>query len=326
MVKQFKIATFNLENLDDKDQTQFDERKKVLQPMIERINADILFLQEVHSPQALDKLIEGTIYKTENFHKSITVSSSGNPYTKRNLVTLSRFDIKSTHQYRNSKVNYPKWQKITSIPEETAAKSIWWERPILHSKIKLAGNKILHAINLHLKSKNPTKIKGQQDEQKYYLWNSHEGWAEGYFLSAVKRVGQALEVRKLVAELLDPDPLGTLIAIGGDFNAEIGSVPFKTIVGSVKDTNNPGLRSTLMIPCELNVPPDQRYSHLYYGEKAMLDHVVVSNALFPHWDRTEIYNELLPDESVAYATDIKFPESDHAPVIATFNLPENWLP
>jgi len=326
MVKQFRIATFNLENLDDKDPEQFDERKKVLQPMIERINADILFLQEVNKPQALDKLIEGTIYKTENFSQSITVSSSGNPYPTRNLVTLSRFNIEETHQYRNTKVNYPKWQKVTSIPEETEAKTMWWERPILHSVIKLAGNKKLHAINLHLKSKNPTYVRGQRDENKYYLWYSHEGWAEGYFLSAVKRVGQALEVRKVLAELLSSNPLETLIAVGGDFNAEIGSVPFKTIVGSVTDTNNPDLRSTLMIPCELNVPPDRRYSHLYYGEKAMLDHVVVSNALFPYWDRTEIYNEMLPDESVAYATDIKFPESDHAPVIAMFNLPENWLP
>lgn len=326
MAKQLRIATFNLENLDDDDQTTFEVRKKVLQPMLTRMNADVLFLQEINSIDALDNLIEGTIYETGNFDKSITKTNSGNPYSKRNLVTLSRYNIVSTLQYRNDKVPYPKWQKVTSIPPETDPKSIWWERPVLHSIIELSGDKKLHAINLHLKSKNPTKVKGQVDDQKYYLWYSHEGWAEGYFLSAIKRLGQALEVRKVIGELLNSDPLGTLIAIGGDFNAEIGSVPFKTIVGSITDTNNPELRSTLMIPCELNVPSDRRYSHLYYGEKTMLDHVMVSHCLFPYWEGTEIYNELLPDESVAYATDIKFPESDHAPVIATFNLPDTWLP
>jgi exonuclease III len=34
----------------------------------------------------------------------------------------------------------------------------------------------------------------------------------------------------------------------------------------------------------------------------------------------EIHNELLHDESAAFAIDRKFPESDHAPVVATFNF------
>ena len=326
MTKEFRIATFNLENLDDSDQKQFDERKKLLQPMIERINADVLFLQEVNTLQALDKLIEGTVYKLQNFHKEYTVSTSGDPYGTRNLVTLSRYPIKYKYQYLHNLVSKPTWRKVTSVPPETTAKEITWERPILHCEIELAGNRILHAINLHLKSKNPVSIKGQQDEQKYYVWKSHEGWAEGYFLSAVKRVGQALETRKLIEQILKPNPLGTLIAVGGDFNAEIGSVPFKTIVGSVKDTNNPELRPTVMIPCEYNVPSEQRFSLLYHGEGAMIDHVMVSNALYQYWVGTEIFNELLPDESIAFASDIKFPESDHAPVVASFNLPENWLP
>lgn len=37
-----------------------------------------------------------------------------------------------------------------------------------------------------------------------------------------------------------------LIVIGGDFNADADSVPFKTIVGSVEETNNPELRPTVM--------------------------------------------------------------------------------
>ena len=32
--------------------------------------------------------------------------------------------------------------------------------------------------------------------------------------------------------------------------------------------------------------------------------------------RTEIHNELRHDESVAFGSDVKFPESDHAPVVA----------
>ena len=321
--KDFIIATFNLENLDDKDQKQFEERKKVLQPMIERINADLLFLQEVNKLQALDELIEGTVY--QKYNEEHTLTKGGFPYATRNLVTLSRYPIKDRNQYHHNLVSKPMWRKATSVPPEPTAKEITWERPILHCEIKLAGNRVLHAINLHLKSKNPTSIKGQQDDEKYYVWKSHEGWAEGYFLSSVKRVGQALETRKLIQQLLKPNPLGTLIVVGGDFNAEIGSVPFKTIVGSVKDTNNPDLRPSVMVPCEYNIPREQRFSLLYHGEGAMLDHITVSNALYPHWVRTDIFNELLPDKSVAFTSDIEFPESDHAPVIAIFKFPKNWL-
>lgn len=320
---EFRIATFNLENLDDEDSEQFDRRKKVLKPMLERITADLLFLQEVNTLQALDELIEGTAY--QDHHILNTVSTSGTAYAKRNLVILSRYPIAEKHQYHHNLVANPMWRKATSKPEETTAKEIRWERPILHCEIELAENRILHAINVHLKSKNPTSIEGQQDEDKYWLWLSHEGWAEGYFLSSVKRVGQALEMRILVEKLLKPNPFETLIAVGGDFNADIGSVPFKTVVGSVKDTSNPDLRSTVMIPCEYDVPPEQRFSLLYHGEGAMLDHILVSNALYPYWIGTDIFNELLPDESIAFASEIKFPESDHAPVVAKFNLPENWL-
>jgi hypothetical protein len=37
-------------------------------------------------------------------------------------------------------------------------------------------------------------------------------------------------------------------------------------------------------------------------------------------EHTEIHNEYLPDESGAFCTDVKFPESDHAPVVAQFTL------
>jgi exonuclease III len=53
----------------------------------------------------------------------------------------------------------------------------------------------------------------------------------------------------------------------------------------------------------------------------MLDHLLASRGLFTFYQGTEIHNELLHDESVAFAIDTKFPESDHAPVVAAFDLP-----
>ncbi|NYT08023.1 MAG: endonuclease [Methanomicrobiales archaeon] len=324
MTTPFRIGTFNLENLDDENPAQLQKRIDVLRPMIERIRADLLFLQEVNSLPALEELLDGTLYQQEQFAIATTRTTAGEPYKKRNLVTVSRHPIAAVHQYRHSLVSPPMWRKVTSVPPETEAKQITWERPVLHCEVSLGGSRILHAINIHLKSKNPRDIPGQK--RSMYVWKSHEGWAEGSFLSSVARVGQALEVRRLLEQIFSPDPRSAVIAVGGDFNADIDSVPFKVIVGSIEDTNNPDLRSTALIPCEFHIPKEHRFSLIHRGKGDMLDHVAVSGCLYPFWRGTDIFNELLPDESIAFATDVTYPESDHAPVIATFDLPDDWLP
>lgn len=73
-----------------------------------------------------------------------------------------------------------------------------------------------------------------------------------------------------------------------------------------------------MVPREYDVSPDQRYSLIHHGKGEMLDHIIVSQALYPSWIGTDIYNEILQDQSIAFANKAKFPESDHAPVVAKF--------
>lgn len=318
--KDFIIGTFNLENLDDSSDL-WPMRRNVLRSTLLRMNTSLLFLQEVTSLSALDDLVKGTVY--EEYERAYTTKPDGAPYARRNLVILSRYQIQEKHQYFHEFTPAPMWRMTTAQPPIPEAQRVEWERPILHCEIALAGNRILHAINLHLKSKNPTDITGQKSGP--YTWLTHEGWAEGYFLSSVKRVGQALEARRLLEKLFKQD-FQAFIVVSGDFNADAGDVPFKTIVGSVEDTNNPELRSTVMVPCEYNVSQDQRYSLIYHGRGEMIDHIIVSQALYPYWVETAVFNELLPDKSVAFATTEKFPESDHAPVVARFNLPKDWLP
>jgi hypothetical protein len=48
----------------------------------------------------------------------------------------------------------------------------------------------------------------------------------------------------------------------------------------------------------------------------------MSRSLLGHYRNSEVHNELLHDESIAFATDVKYPESDHAPVVAEFELPD----
>jgi predicted extracellular nuclease len=182
----------------------------------------------------------------------------------------------------------------------------------------LGSGRILHIINLHLKSKIPSDIPGQKLDS--FTWKTVSAWAEGSFISSMKRVGQALQVRLLVDRIFNNLGDDSLIALCGDFNAEADEVPIKTVCGHVEETGNPDHSPRVMVPCENNIPESARYSLLHLGKGQMLDHIIVSRALLRFFLGAEIHNEALPDESGAFRQDIKFPDSDHAPVIAEFGL------
>jgi endonuclease/exonuclease/phosphatase family metal-dependent hydrolase len=212
------------------------------------------------------------------------------------------------------------YRKVTAMPEEPEAKSLGWERPILHARIDVPGLGLLHVINLHLKSRLPSNVPGQRHPQKGYLWLSAAGWAEGYFMSSIKRVGQALETRLLLDTLFDGEPEARIL-VCGDFNAEPGEVPVEAIAGRVENTGNEALRSRVLIPTSAGIAASVRYSHLHEGQGNLLDHMLFSQALLPYFRSARIHNENLHDESLPFAFDTKFPGSDHSAFLAEFELP-----
>jgi predicted extracellular nuclease len=189
---------------------------------------------------------------------------------------------------------------------------------MLYTQIDIGSGRMLHLVNLHLKSKLATSIPGRKIDN--FTWQTVSAWAEGSFISSMKRVGQALQARLLIDNIFETHGLGSLIAIAGDFNAEAEEVSFKAICGPVEETGNPAHAARVMIPCENNIPDSARYSLFHLGRGQMLDHIVVSRPLLRHFRGVEIHNEALPDESGAFRDDTKFPESDHAPVVAEFDL------
>ncbi|MHC1754044.1 MAG: endonuclease/exonuclease/phosphatase family protein [Methanosarcina sp.] len=326
-----RIATFNLENLDNKpgQKPTLEERIKVMRPQLQRINADILCLQEVNGQEeagnprrllALDAFLKDTQYAS--FNKVSTMDEGGSQvYRERNLVIISRYEILEHQQYKHRFAPAPLYRTVTEVTSgggEQAAKEITWERPILHARIKI-GERILNVINLHLKSKLPTDIQGQKLDN--FTWKTSSGWAEGFFLSSMKRVGQALETRMLIDKLFD-EAENAWIVVCGDFNADFDDVPVEAIRGRVENTGNGELAKRIMLPCEMSIPESARFSLYHQGKGNMLDHLLVCRNMLAYYKGSEVHNELLHDESIAFATDIKFPESDHAPVIAEFEIPD----
>jgi exonuclease III len=325
MPTSLRIATFNLENLDDipGQKPTLAERIEIMRPQLRRLRADLLCLQEVNGQEqtgqprrllALDRLLEGTPY--EDYFRVSTLTTTNQVFDERNLVILSRFEIVERRQIKHDLAPAPRYQKVTASPAETEAKEVTWERPLLYARIDIGMQRTLHVIDLHLKSRIPSNIPGQVQND---VWRNASAWAEGSFISAMKRVGQALEVRMLIDSLFDADE-NAMIVVCGDFNADYTEESIEGICGAVESTDNPNLIKRVLVACENTVPEPSRYSLIHQGRGVMLDHLLASRDLLAHYRGTEIHNEILHDESVAFATDRKFPESDHAPVIAHFEL------
>lgn len=330
-----RLATFNLENLDDvpgKKPTLAD-RIRVMRPQLARLNADILCLQEVNGQEqpgkprsllALDQLVAGT--PLAGFNRVHTKTAGGEVFDVRNIAVLSRFPfIDAPEQILHKYTPRPKYQRVTAKPADTGANDITWERPILKVKIDLGAGRVLHLLNVHMKSKIPTAIPGQTFQRgQVKVFHSASAWAEGLFISALKRVGQAMEARIVIDKIFDQaeaDGTEALIAMCGDFNDDNHETSVKAIRAPIEEIGNEALLNRIMIPCENNVPGPARYSLLHLGEGTMIDHVLVSRGMLTFFRGTEIHNETLPDESGAFRTDSQFPESDHAPVVAKFELP-----
>ncbi len=143
------------------------------------------------------------------------------------------------------------------------------------------------------------------------------GWAEGFFVAAVKRAGQALEVRLFVETLFDEDP-AALIVVCGDFNAAAHETPLRTIRGDEEDAGNPHLSIRTLVAVERTLADSRRFSVVHHGRPQMLDHILVSRPLLAWYRGVEIHNEALGDELVTAHAVRGSPESFHAPLVAEF--------
>ncbi|MFE2474870.1 endonuclease/exonuclease/phosphatase family protein [Streptomyces sp. NPDC059389] len=329
---QIRISTFNLENFDETpphELPQLEDRIELMKPQIRRLRADIACFQEVHGQErpgqprallALKELLVGT--NLDGAELVSTKPADDAVYDLRNLVIATHLPVVKHEQLKNDLVAEPRYQRLTANPPDPQPIPIGIERPILHAQIDTdhaAPGRLLHVITVHLKSKIPSDIPGQVSDPKKGIWRSADAWAEGSFLSSMKRMSQAVEVRRLVDLILHDDPDARII-VTGDFNAEPDEVPVLAICGNVEDTNNGELAPKVLVPIERTIPSDARYTLFHHGRGQMLDHMLVTRNLLAHYRGSEIHNELLHDDSLAYATDDKFPESDHAPVVATFEF------
>jgi endonuclease/exonuclease/phosphatase family metal-dependent hydrolase len=323
-----RFATFNVENLDlgSNVAVPFEARAAVLRPMLERLAADILCLQEVngqHVPDAperrlvaLDKLLQGTRY--DPYSRVATTGPSGAGVASvHNLVTLARYPILDHREVRHHHVRPPLHAFVTGSAKGGDPQPIAFDRPLLAVELETPDGKRLNVINLHLRAPRASPVAGEKLDST--TWRTTGGWAEGYFLSSVKRTAQALELRLVVDEMLGRDP-ECLVAVAGDFNAEDHETPVRLAVAEEAQTGNQELACRSLVVLDRDIPAGRRWSVLHQGRPQMLDHILASRALWRRFRDIEVHNQGLSDEAPASAEATGVVGSLHAPVVAEFDF------
>ena len=319
-MKRLRLATFNLENLEDRelpDGADFADRLAVLRPQLQRLRADIVCLQEVnahrpskHAPRrisALEPLLQDTPYA--GFHQCHSTYHAGDHLSDHhNLVTLSRFPIRAHRQI---------WHHFVPPQSSDDEAPVQWERPVLLTQIDLPGQQSITVINVHLRAPRAAWIGAERLPNG--AWVRVGDWARGFHLAAQKQIGQALEIRLLCEEIFDADPMA-LLAVCGDFNAADRDAALRIIRGDEEDTGNGHLAIRSLIPVERNLAADRCYSVIHHGKRIMLDHILASRPLLGRLLLVDVHNETLGDEVTAASTVLGSPDSFHAPMVAEFSL------
>jgi endonuclease/exonuclease/phosphatase family metal-dependent hydrolase len=184
------------------------------------------------------------------------------------------------------------------------------------TEIALPGGQTVSVVNVHLRAPLASPVAGQKTGP--FAWRTAAGWAEGFYLATLKREAQALELRLLVDEMLSANPTA-LLAVAGDFNAEDYGPTLRLAIAAEEDLGASELSPHSLIVLDRATPADRRWSVLHHGRPQMLDHILVSRALYGHFRTIEVHNEGLGDEALGYGKALHSAASYHAPVVAQFD-------
>ncbi|MBE1493867.1 endonuclease/exonuclease/phosphatase family metal-dependent hydrolase [Amycolatopsis lexingtonensis] len=307
------IGTWNLENLfrpaGPSDEEAYDTKLAALRDTITAISPDVLAVQEVGDPAALDDLA-GRL--PGQWH----TACSGHPDSRGIRVGfLSRLPLTVV---ADSASLPPKLAPV-QIADPPAARSEQLGRGALVVRVEDAPGTTLTLITCHLKSKLLTYPGGRfapRDEGERGRYGAY---------ALYRRTAEAAAVRDLATSLLQSGERQRLIVLG-DLNDEATAATTQILLGPPGseigtagfDRPDAGDRLRLWNLASL-IPADHRYSRVNNGRRELIDHILVSHALVKPLPTVDVSHAgKLPSVTDLPSAHVSASGSDHAPVFVTF--------
>jgi endonuclease/exonuclease/phosphatase family metal-dependent hydrolase len=300
----FTLATYNVLDLfdatDAASRAHLDAKLSHLAAVLERANADVVALQEVGSAAVLREL--ALRVPALGYGEPLVGTSDARGIR---CAVLSRAPVVEWKVHTAEQLPFPVFYE--GDPPPFGAR-IPLRRGIVHARVEAGALGLLDLLVLHFKSNRAVPLKSVRGDVPPV---TSRDYAEGHLRTGVWRSAEALFVRGLVDDLAARAP-GGHVAVAGDFNDRPGSSVVRVVSGGGPEA----LRS-----CAELIPERARFSILHDGKAQEIDHLLVTPLLRERLQTARFLNEELRDHG-AYAkerTDAPpLPESDHAPLVATF--------
>jgi endonuclease/exonuclease/phosphatase family metal-dependent hydrolase len=302
-----RIATFNLKDFflprTDAERATVEAKVANIAENLRRANADVVALQEVGSPELLDRLV-GNEAKDLGYASPLLGTAD-----KRGIrvAILSRLPVLWSQVHAPKVLPFPRFLEGDVDPFDGR---IPLRRGIVHARIDAGDGGEIDVMTAHFKSKLGVVLKTKDGVE--IVDPTHRGRAEASVRSLVQRAAEALFVRGLVDDVIKASP-DHLIAVLGDLNDGPDSVP----VGIVRGTPDGG--AGWLQHAHERVAPERRYSTFHGGGPSLIDHILVSEPLHRRLSGCAIQNEALRDHGPHVDDTPLTEDSDHALVVASFD-------
>jgi endonuclease/exonuclease/phosphatase family metal-dependent hydrolase len=318
-VPPFTLATWNLENLflpgtegGPPDQATYEAKLDTLATTIAALAPDVLAVQEVGQPEALEDLRArlGTAWRAvldpDADDRGIAVGY------------LTRHPIEATERIRA----FPPGTDPVRL-EDDGTTTNQMGRGALHIRVTLDGEPV-DLITAHLKSKllrfaNDRFSPRNEGERARYA---------GYALAL--RTAEAITLRHHATQLLDGEGATRALVLLGDFNDEPLAATTQILLGppgselgtrgfGAPDKGD-GMRLSNVAPA---LPPERAFSRVFDGRPELIDHILLSRRLVTHLqsaDTGPAGDAALPSVTTDPTLRRAATGSDHAPVLARIDL------
>lgn len=317
-----KLATFNTLNLAPPGYTyyegqapytadEFNLKSRWMANQLDRMNADVVALQEVWSLDSLKQVLALTHHYRDAAVVAAPLADTGTSLLPR-LALVSKIALAGS------------LESITELPREChvtlpgGATHTTFSRPLLRAQLKANG----HTVTLfvcHLKSKRPDFLDGEDGDDP-----SVRAIAE--LRSLIRRGAEAAALRRMLIDVGYRTRAPMMVL--GDFNDTLQSATTQLVAATSWKRMDRPLRDVMLfdayeIQIERKGRRDVTFTHVHQGAPETIDHILVSEEFLPESKncigravRVEYYNDHLNDREQPFANIY----SDHGQVVATIEF------
>ena len=322
---QFRVVTWNVENLfdvgdDDGPETEaaLSAKLESLKAVIDALNPHVVALQEVGSETALARLQQALTVAMP--HRRLGVADERG-------IRVAFISQRQLHDPVDIRP-FPAGVLPIQAGDDPAGPDgprlmNQMGRGALQVTVR-ANNRDVHVISAHMKSKLLTFPDGfaPADEDQRARFASY---------ALYRRASEATTLRVHLDTLLGGGGREMPVILAGDMNDELDAATTQILqgppgseIGSVgfdQADQGDGDRMWNIAPL---IPEERRFSRLYRGRPELIDHIFASNFLVTN-DRTSAVTTVMAEGVIPSIEDDpnarrSAPGSDHAAVVATFDF------